>query len=110
VRPETTLKADRFAPINVYQLHTRLILSHEGHRDTVEIEPVAETDLLNYLLSRQADRVETAVETVDLIEAVRAVLDTLERLRAAVAKVQRKRQAVHVEEKIAVAEDDGEID
>lgn len=103
MRPEYTLKADRFAPINVYRLYTRLVLSHEGHRDTVEIEPVAEADLLDYLLSRQADRVGPATVLAGMTEAIRAVLDiinllgegkpivlgkpTLDQLRAAVAQV-----------------------
>jgi hypothetical protein len=93
VRPEYTLKADRFAPINVYRLYTRLVLSHEGHRDTIEIEPVAEADLLDYLLSRQADRVK-ATPPPDCVAANLLAIAlgklTTEQLCEAVAQAKRE--------------------
>ena len=54
--PITTLRSDRFIPVEVYQISHGLVLRHEGMRDSVELEPVAEAALLEYLLSRVTDR------------------------------------------------------
>jgi len=118
VRPKYTLKADRLVPIEIYEFSDKIVFSHEDCCDTVDIEPVAEADLLDYLLSRQADRKGTDWEAPNLTGAVKSLLDivdllgegkpivigkkTLNRLREAVARVEKK--------KVAVVEDDGEID